>query len=144
MRGRWVVCRRRQSGQALVEVALVLPLLLVLVAGVMTVGAIGQTDAALLAVVQEAARAGAVADSPAAATSQGLARGTAVAAGYGLDTAPTALHLVVDAGSFQRGGRVWADAEYTVPLTTLPLFGQSRVVLHQRHAEPVDPWRNIP
>jgi len=48
------------------------------------------------------------------------------------------------AGCIRRGGRVWADAEYTVPLTALPLFGQSRVVLHQRHAEPVDPWRNIP
>jgi len=41
-------------------------------------------------------------------------------------------------------GRVWADAAYTVPLTMLPLFGQQRVVLHHRHAEPVDPWRNIP
>ena len=54
-----------ESGQALVEAALVLPLMLMLVLGVVAVGIVGHTDAALLAVAQEAARAAATASDPA-------------------------------------------------------------------------------
>src|ERR1700730_16140585 len=70
-----------ESGQALVEAALVLPLMLMLVLGVVAVGIVGHTDAALLAVAQEAARAAATASDPGAAATHGVARGMQVADG---------------------------------------------------------------
>ena len=51
--------RGRCGGQAAIEAALVLPLILALVLGVFAIGVVGRTDAALLAVAQEAARAAA-------------------------------------------------------------------------------------
>lgn len=126
-------------GQALVEAALVLPLILVLVLGVFAVGVIGRTDAALLAVAQEAARAAATATNPGDAAAHGVARGTQVANGYRLQ----GTSVTVDARDFRANGQVRADATVTVSLAAIPIFGPTAITLHHQHAEPVDPYRNL-
>ena len=128
-----------QRGQALVEAAMVLPLMLVLVLGVFAVGVLGRTDAALLAVSQEAARAAATASDPAEAAAHGVARGTQVADGYRLQGTT----VTVDARDFRPGGRIRADATVRVSLAFIPIFGSSELTLHHQHAEPVDPYRNV-
>ena len=130
---------RRGSGQAVVEAALVLPLILVLVLGVFAVGVVGRTDAALLAVAQEAARAAATAGSAGEAAAHGVARGQQVAEGYRL----SGTSISVDARDFRAGGHVRADATVTVSLVGLSVFGPARITLHQQQVEPVDPYRNV-
>ena len=126
-------------GQALVEAALVLPLMLVLALGVFAVGVVGRTDAALLAVSQEAARAAATANDPSDAAAHGVARGTQVADGYRLQ----GTIVTVDARDFRPGGQVRADATVTISLAAMPIFGAGAITLHHQHAEPVDPFRNV-
>ncbi len=130
---------RADRGQALVEAALVLPLMLVLVLGVFAVGVVGRTDAALLAVSQEAARAAATATDPTEAAAHGVARGVQVADGYRLRDAT----VTVDARDFRPGGRVRADATVRVSLAFIPIFGPSELTLRHQHAEPIDPFRNV-
>lgn len=129
-----------QRGQAVVEVALVLPVLLLLVVGVLGVGRITQAHMAARAVAWEAARAAALAPSSGAATERGLAAGVAVADAYRLQ--PSALSLTVDASDFRRGGQVRADARYRVSLADLPLLGWASASVDSAHTEPVDPYRS--
>jgi hypothetical protein len=136
------VLARRRAGQALVEAALVLPLLLVVALGLAGVSQLGQTDAAILAVAQEAARAAATQNTPANALEAGVARGLSVGAGYRLGNG--SLRVTVDPADFRRGGQVRATAEYGVPLTGLGIFGESRILIRHRHAEPIDLRRNLP
>ena len=75
-----------QCGQAIVELALVLPVLLLLTMGVLGVGRITQAHMAVRAVAWEAARAAALAPTSTAAAEQGLAAGLA---GLGCSTRPT-------------------------------------------------------
>src|SRR5262249_14419149 len=122
-----------------VEAALVLPLILLLVLGVFAVGVVGRTDAALLAVAQEAARATATSTSAGEAAEHGTARGQQVADGYRL----TGATITVDARDFRPGGEVQADATVTVSLVGISVFGPTQITLHHRHLEPVDPYRNL-
>src|SRR5690348_4434115 len=88
-----------QAGQALVELALVIPLLLLLTFGVVAVGRMIQAQMGVSAVVREAARVGASHLS----ASDGLERGQVVASGYGLSNGSLALTV---GGDFRRGGQV--------------------------------------
>jgi Flp pilus assembly protein TadG len=131
--------RRRADGQAATEAALVLPLILLLVLGVFAVGVVGRTDAALLAVAEEAARAAATSTSASEAAAHGVARGQQVADGYRL----TGASISVDARDFGASGHVRADATVTVSLIGISVFGASQITLHRQHVEPVDPYRNL-
>jgi hypothetical protein len=131
--------RRRGHAQAAVEAALVLPLILLLVLGVFAVGAVGRTDAALLAVTEEAARAAATSTNANEAAAHGIARGKQVADGYGLVGAS----ISVDARDFHAGGQVRVGATVTVSLIGISVFGPTQVTLHHQHVEPVDPYRNL-
>ncbi len=133
---------RRQRGQALIELALVTPLLLFLGLAVVGVGRVTQARIGVDAVARDAARAGALADAPAGAVAQGTTRGEDVAAGYGLGNG--SLQLAVDASAFGRGGRVAASAAYTVQFGDLPLLGWAHVPVAGTHVEPVDTYRAGP
>lgn len=135
------MCGLREQGQALVELALVIPVLLILAFGVVGVGRVIQAQMAVSAVVREAARAAALANTPAQASSDGIARGQEVAAGYGLSAA--SLQLSVDPGSLTRGSAVQASAHYTVELGDLPLLGWARVTVGSSHSERVDLYRSF-
>lgn len=130
-----------ERGQALVELALVIPLLLILAFGVIGVSRIIQAQMAVSAVAREAARAAALANTPAEASSDGMARGQDVAAGYGLS--PASLQLSVDPGSLARGSTVQASAHYTVNLSDLPLLGWAQVTVGSSHSERVDLYRSF-
>jgi Flp pilus assembly protein TadG len=132
-------CRGRDRGQAAIEAALVLPLILVLVLGVFAVGVVGRTDAALLAVAQEAARAAATSASASEAAAHGEARGQQVADGYRLSGAT----VIMNASAFRPGGQVHADATVTISLIGISVFGSTQITLHHQHVEPVDPYRNL-
>lgn len=129
-----------QCGQAIVELALVLPVLLLLTMGVLGVGRITQAHMAVRAVAWEAARAAALAPTSTAAAEQGLAAGLAVADAYHLQRA--ALQLTVDGSDFRRGGDVNAVARYDVSLADVPMLGRTGAEVQSQHREPVDPYRS--
>jgi Flp pilus assembly protein TadG len=131
--------RKRDHGQAAVEAALVLPLILLLVLGVFAVGVVGRSDAALLAVAEESARAAATSNSASEAAAHGIARGQQVADGYRLTRAT----IVVNARDFRPGGQVIADATVSVSLVGISVFGPTEITLHHQHVEPVDTYRNV-
>ncbi len=131
--------RTRHQAQAAVEAALVLPLILMLVLGVFAIGVVGRTDAALLAVTEEAARAAATSATASEAAAHGIARGQQVADGYRLVGAS----ISVDARDFHAGGQVRVDATVTVSLIGISVFGPTQITLHHQHVEPVDPNRNL-
>jgi Flp pilus assembly protein TadG len=129
-----------ESGQAIVEVALVVPLLLLLAFGVVGAGRVTHAQLAVSAVAREAARVGALAGSTEEARARATARGQQVAADYRLDNG--SLRLEVDARGFRRGGEVRAAAAYEVRLDDLPLLGWVRAPVGSAHAETVDPYRS--
>lgn len=127
-------------GQALVETALVLPILLILAFGVVGVGRLTEARMGVDAVAREAARSAALASDPASALSQGTARGRAVATGYGLTNGT--LQLSVDVGQFERGGQVQASASYTVSFNDLPLLSWAQATVSSVHFERLDLYRS--
>ncbi len=138
--GMWSSLRRPREGQALLETALALPVLLVLVFGVVGAGRLTEAKMEVSAVAREAARAGAVAQSSEEVAVRGERRGYEVAQDYGLDE--VALRLQVISGGPAPGGYVTAEASYRVSLADLPLLGWTEVELKGSHREPVDPYRS--
>ncbi len=132
---------KNERGQALVEVALVIPILLLLAFGVVAVGRVTDAQMGVSAVAREAARAAALANDPGAAASQGMTRGQEVAAGYHLGDG--SLQLAVNAGNFTRGGTVQASARYTVSLGDLPLLGWAHITVGSTHLERIDLYRSF-
>jgi Flp pilus assembly protein TadG len=130
-----------ETGQALVELALVIPILLILAFGVVGVGRVIHAQMAVSAVAREAARAEALANSPDEAARDGMVRGQEVAAGYGISSG--SLQLTVDPGSLARGSTVEASARYTVALGDLPLLGWAHVTVGSTHRERVDLYRSF-
>ncbi|MCC6177469.1 MAG: pilus assembly protein [Chloroflexi bacterium] len=137
-----VTCSRPalRRGQALVETALVVPLLLTLAFGVVAAGRVAHGQMAVSAVAREAARAAALADSAADAGSRGVSRGREVAAGYGLGDGP--LDVRVEPGAFSRGGEVRASVRCDVSLEDLPLLSWARVPVSSEHVERIDTHRS--
>jgi len=129
-----------RRGQALVETALVVPLLLTLAFGVVAAGRVAHGQMAVGAVAREAARAAALADTAANARSRGIAHGRDVGAGYGLDDG--SLEVRVEPGAFNRGGEVRASARSDVSLEDLPLLSWARVPVSSEHVERIDAYRS--
>lgn len=131
---------RRQRGQALVESALVLPVLLVLAGGLVLVGRVVQAGVALDATVREAGRALAAAPSEAAGVPAARQRGQTVAAGYGLESGR--LDLRLDSGGFARGGVATVQGQYRVPLAGLLLPSRADITIRREHRQLIDRYRS--
>jgi Flp pilus assembly protein TadG len=132
----------RQRGSATVELLLVAVGLLAFTAGLMGVGRLTDTRAALAGVAREAARAAADTPTPAQAIAAGRQRGRLVAAGYGLD--PARLQITVDSNGLPPGGTLLVTASYRVPLDDLPTLRllPTQVTLTARQLEPIDPHKS--
>jgi Flp pilus assembly protein TadG len=130
-----------ERGQALVELALVIPILLLLAFGVVAVGRVTDAQMGVSATAREAARAAALSNDPTGAASQGMERGREVAAGYHLDDG--SLQLAVSAGDFSRGSTVQASVRYTVALADLPLLGWAHLTVGSTHLERIDLYRSV-
>jgi hypothetical protein len=133
---------RAQSAQALVEVALVLPLALALLFGTLAISRVVQAQTAVVAVAHEAARAGALGNSPDDAVDRMRHRVEVVAPGLGLDPRRVLLDWDVSTVTANRG-QVVATVRYAVDLGDLPVAGWVPVAtLRAEHVEWVDPFRS--
>jgi Flp pilus assembly protein TadG len=131
-----------QRGAATVELLLVAVGLLAFTAGLIGIGRLTDTRAALAGVAREAARVAVEAPTPAQAVQRGRQRAGLVAAGYGLDL--TRLQVTVDPASLPPGGTLTVTASYHVPLDDLPALRllPGEVTLTARQVEPIDPHRS--
>jgi Flp pilus assembly protein TadG len=136
------VSQARERGTATVELLVVAIALLAFTTGLMGVGRLTNTRAALAGVVREAARAAANATTPTQAIRIGRQRGQQVAAGYQLN--PDRLQVTVDPAGLLRGGTLTVTASYQVPLDDLPTIDllPSQLTLAARHQEPIDPHKS--
>jgi Flp pilus assembly protein TadG len=133
----------RQSAQAVVEIALLLPVLLGLACGTVALSRLVQAQTAVTAVAHEAARAGALGRDPVDAVSRMRQRADLVAPGLGLN--PNELILACDVTQFaQAPAHVTARVQYPVSMSDLPLVGwlPAVPVVQAAHTEWVDPFRS--
>jgi Flp pilus assembly protein TadG len=106
-----------EKGQAAVELALVLPVLLLFSLSVLAVGQIVGEYRAVRAASSQAAYAAARAPSPQAATAAGRQAALEALTGSGVQGAV----VTVDAGTFPRGGVVSVRTEAYIDLGVYPL-----------------------
>jgi TadE-like protein len=132
----------RERGSATVELLVVAVALLAFTGGLVGVGRLASTRAALAGVAREAARAAANATAPTQAIRAGHQRGHHVAAGYQLN--PDRLHITVEPAGLPRGGTLTVTASYQVPLDDLPTLGllPGQLTLAARQQEPIDPHKS--
>ncbi len=130
-----------RSAQALVEMALALPVVLTLVFGTVALSRVVQAHSAIVAIAHEVARAGALGASPADALTRMQVRAREVTPGLGLDG--TLLDIVPDVSAYARNdGHVAATVRYLVNLRDVPLVGWAPPAeLRVRHVEWIDPFR---
>ena len=131
---------RDDSGQALVEAAIVIPVLLLLVFGVVMAGRISHAKIGVQAAAREAARELATAPSELEGLTAGHETARSVADGYGMSQERLTVEL--DADGFERGGTATAEATYRVGLGDLPLFGRIEVAVSSSHSERIDVYRS--
>lgn len=132
----------RHAAQSLVELTVLLPVVLVLVFGTIGVSRYVQTQSAVVAVAHEAARAGALASSPADAIERMRLRTVQAAPGLGLDA--RALVLEWDLTRFgDNPGQVQVLLTYPVAFGDLPIVGGLfPTLVRAEHVEWVDPFRS--
>jgi hypothetical protein len=130
-----------RSAQALVEMALVLPIVLALVLGTVALSRVVQAQTAIVAVAHEVARAGALGSTRTDALERMRARVAEVTPGLGLDS--RLLEMRPDVSEFGRvDGRVVANVTYRIDLREVPVFGWAPPpVIHAQHIEWIDPYR---
>jgi Flp pilus assembly protein TadG len=131
---------KHESGQALVEAALILPAILLVVFGVVMAGRITHAKVAVQATAREASRSLATAASEQQGLTDANERGWAVADGYGLGGEQ--LTLEVSSNGFARGGSATAKVSYRVPLVDLPLLKMADVTVSSSHSERIDLYRS--
>jgi len=141
---------RQTRGQALVELACAMSVVLVLAFGLLGVARVTGALLGLTAVAREAARAGARAPDASTAFDWASSRGQQVAAEYGL----AGIALDIDTSSFETQpapgllvpGEIRVRADLTVDLSDVPLvsWAQLQVPLERGFAEVVDPYRSAP
>ena len=128
--------------EATIELALVVPGLLLGLFLITAVGLVARADGEVAGVAVEAARAGALVSSAGDVEQAATDRAAAVASAYGMTL--TRFNIAVDSSEFRRGGSVRVDVTYQLPLDTVPLIGWSTIQLQHRAIEPVDTFRSLP
>jgi hypothetical protein len=133
--------RLASSAQAVVELALALPIVLTLLFGTLALSRVVQAHSAIVALAHEVARAGALGSTSADADARMRQRAPEVAPGLGLDA--EAVQVLTNVSGFARTeGRVVATVLYRVNLSDLPLVGWAPPPsLRADHLEWVDPFR---
>ena len=129
-----------QSGQALVEAALVIPVLLLLAFGVVMAGRVSHAKIAVQAAAREASRTLATASSEDEGLAEAFQTARSVAEGY--DLSQERLTVNVESNGFQRGGTASAEITYRVPLADLPLLNRLEVTVSSSHSERIDLYRS--
>src|SRR6266542_3603756 len=132
----------RQRGQAIVELALGMGVLMLLLAGLVALSVVTSAELGLVAVAQEAAHAAALSSTPADAEKRGHDRGVLVAQGYALGNG--SLGVRVDVDQFGQSGHVDATATYSFTGRDVFLLGLPGVTLARTHSEPVAQHRSLP
>jgi hypothetical protein len=137
----FVIDLAAQSAQALVELALALPLVLALLFGTLALSRVVQAQTAVVALAHEAARAGALATGPDDAVDRMRHRLNLVAPGLGIDS--RLLVLEWDVSTFSRDrGHVVASVRYPLDWSDLPFVGWIPApAVRAEHVEWVDPFR---
>lgn len=134
--------RRNERGTAAVEMVLVAPALIVLLAAIVGAGRIVTTKSAVLSATREAARA--ASDAPDAETAIEIARQRVdeIAADLGLD--PSRIELSQSPGTFERGTPYTVEITYHVELGDLPGLGflPGSFTLSARHVELTDRYKS--
>jgi Flp pilus assembly protein TadG len=125
-----------------VELLVVAVGLLAFVAGLVGIGRLTDTRAALAGVAREAARVAVEAPTPTQAIRTGQRRARLVAAGYRLD--PARLQVTIQPAGLVPGGTLTVTASYRVPLDDLPALRllPGQMTLTTRQLEPIDPHRS--
>ena len=133
---------RSERGTAAVELALLAPVLVVLMALVTAAGRMVETKSAVLSVAREAARIAAEAPNAVAAHDAAIATAQQAAEGLGLD--PARLSIVQDPHGFARGSPYEVSVSYQVSMADLPGLGllPGSVTLGAEHAELIDTYRS--
>lgn len=123
--------RRRESGQSAVELALTLPLLLLLICGMLELGWLASTRLVLDNITREGVRAGIVATSASANTSDVIARINEMKPDY--MTEPVDVTVSYSNSSHFRDGDITVVTTYDLPtLTPLTAFLAEDGAFHLR------------
>lgn len=131
-----------EEGNATVEMVLLAPVLLALLALVVAAGRILTIKSDVEALARETARSASQASSAEDAFAIVQVRKTDVAAELGLD--PARLNLRTDVGDFERGFPMSVRATYQVLLDDLPAFGlfPGSFEISARHVEIVERFKS--
>jgi Flp pilus assembly protein TadG len=130
---------RLTRGQALLELALCAPVVLLLSLGTVASVEVASAHAGLEAATQAAAEAAARAPSAQAAMAAANARFRGVVAGYPLRS-PT---LVISVGNFARGGSVTASSSASIDLAWAAfILLPGQVTLHSQVRLRLESWRS--
>jgi hypothetical protein len=133
---------RNDRGATALELVMVAPVLLLLLAVTLAAGRVISAKSAVLASARDAARTASDEPDPqaAAAVAEAAAVNTAVA--HGLDSRRLTIEL--SPGDFERGGRYLVEVGYVVQLVDLPGWGvlPGLLSVHGHHAETIDRYRS--
>ncbi len=132
----------RRQAQALVELAIVMPGVLLALMILLGLGLVLRADGGVAGVASEAARAAAFASDPGSATSAARNQAISVGEGYGLTNGSLKL-ATVDTSNFRRGGEVRVVVTYVLPVGKLPLVGWQAITLQHEAFAPIDPNRTF-
>ncbi|HKE98487.1 MAG TPA: TadE/TadG family type IV pilus assembly protein [Actinomycetes bacterium] len=140
MRPRPAGHHRGEHGAAAAELAVVAPLLLVLLAGVVFAGRLARAEGQVEGAARDAARAAAARRTTAAATAAAQEEAEASLRAAGITCAP--LGVAVDTGRFHPGGAVGVQVTCTVSLADLQLLGLPGATTRRAAAQaPIDLYR---